>query len=425
MTRFSFFKLLARDDIRNICKLLLSIISAALLLSQPAAAQDDDDVEDIALLAALGLTAPDGTTTSGEGAGQLEAFILSANLSAKLGEKIREKIGTVEKTTVENTTVENTTVEKTTVKKTIVPLGSDQTLNLRDYYLVAAQLESLTTLSQAIDNPSICEAKFQKDNAGDGIESTDPKKKQKTKLTPADIFGLLRSDVEVKGVSVNPSEQMIINAVISLSPSGSDNWYLPSEHVFSGINNTDGIYAKLKKVKKRADDFLKGPCAKKDKAEDLKKIATDVQGGLNALITPGEKGAPSSFALALLREGLVAKADDMRVLRIKVEHAGGTLLTSNSILTQIGFPAVTMSGGLIVTYRLVNPSNGQVSVSGTFICSTPRRTLHNISRFGAHNNNKSKCSEPLSESFSGGTGNANTNPTGEEGASGNAEAVVP
>ncbi|MEO1045589.1 MAG: hypothetical protein AAFX04_09140 [Pseudomonadota bacterium] len=357
-------------------KILASVAASALLLTQPVSAQDngdggddDDTVENIALLSFLGLTAPDGKATTGDGAGELEGFILSASLLDKLAESLATRVKTKKS------------------NKSVVPLGAEQSLDINDYLLVEAQLESLEPFLSEIHKTSFCAGKSgSKGQPGIAATATPG-----PKLTAADLVALLRSDTEVKGVNITQSEQMVINAILSkqiLSGAHDSNgWRLPSEMVKTEIDSTKGIYKSLLDARQIVSAFYKAGCANDDIAKREKAIADSLSAALTAITKPSDKGAPSLFARALLQENLADDIANLLILRIKVEKAGGTLLTTNNIFTRLGAPAVTMGGGLVVTYRLVDPNEGTILLAGNIVCRTPRRTLHNIARYGAKGKN--------------------------------------
>ena len=58
------------------------------------------------------------------------------------------------------------------------------------------------------------------------------------------------------------------------------------------------------------------------------------------------------------------------ILTIKTEKAGGTLLKRTNLVTALGGETAFVSGGLVTSYRLVNPVDGRVLNAGVLVCRT-------------------------------------------------------
>lgn len=70
-------------------------------------------------------------------------------------------------------------------------------------------------------------------------------------------------------------------------------------------------------------------------------------------------------------------ANDLAILRLKIQKAGGTLIKSRSLLNQLGAPALTLSTGLVVSYRFTD-KNQNTSGGGVVICRSGAKKLHSI-----------------------------------------------
>lgn len=308
-------------------------------IAQPALA--DDDTEDIALLAALGLNAADGKATLGDKAGELEGYVLMASLLHKAGEKIR------------------TAAQAS--GKVIVPLAGEQTFSLIDYNITKTRLDAIQQEMQAtLPENSACAI------AGDVPRGFVP---DGTSIGIVDIVGALKTDTEISGYTVDPGTQMLINAIVAES----DIWRIPSEIV--AVSGKSELLSSYAQIIGRTAYFAGGACEKKFEA-----IGKALLDRARTLSTPSEKGAPSALEKAVLIEAFARDATDFRILRVDVEKAGGTLINRSNIWTTIGFNGVTMSGGLVVTYRLVDPVNGKIEKADTLVCYSPSQSLRAIAR---------------------------------------------
>lgn len=334
----------------------------AIALAQPVFAQDDadsdgdggSDTATVALLSYLGLSAAEGKTTVGEKGGELEGYIQAASMLDLAGGAIRTKVR----------------------KKFpdgaggfVAVLADDETFKLTDYYIATNRLKLLTQQTDFLE--TVCPTPDKSDErvgvaAEDGADGGGPK------LKPGfeDLFGVLKTDTTITPVAISPGAQLLVDAISaeSLGPK-KPAWLLASEQTIPTAKS--GLLDDFQDVLIKTKPYVRKDC----------EAGTALFAAASAMAAPGEKGAPSLLEKALLLEG-TAKKSLAGVLRVRVEKAGGTLVTKQNIFTTLGFNGVTMSGGLIVTYRLVNPRTGGVTTSGTLICTTKALGLKEINSKG-------------------------------------------
>ena len=347
------------------------------LLAQPLSAQEngsgsnDDDVETIGLLSYLGLSAAEGKTTVEESGGQLEGYILASSMLDLAGRQIRSAI------------------KDEVGAGRIAVLADDERLDLTDYFLIQNRLKIIAM--QARPLVSACPAGFQGGHSAKGFTggaAATEMQGPRVSLGLADIAGSLKTDVNISEIAISPSAQLLINAITAEPLSSDDNdWFVFSENAVPSSNSYLAEF--YEEIFTHLAPLAAGRCDKSDKA-----IATDAKvllGRLNALTTPGKDATPSLLEKAILLEGAAGQKDLAGVLRVRVEKAGGTLVKKQNIFTTLGINGVTMSGGLIITYRLINPIGGTVKSSGTIICTTQALGLKEINRKGPKG---SACNSP-------------------------------
>ena len=66
------------------------------------------------------------------------------------------------------------------------------------------------------------------------------------------------------------------------------------------------------------------------------------------------------------------------ILRVRVERAGGTITNSRNLATFFGVDPVKVSGGLIVSYLLVDPATGAARSSGIVSCRTTLTSIRSV-----------------------------------------------
>jgi hypothetical protein len=81
-----------------------------------------------------------------------------------------------------------------------------------------------------------------------------------------------------------------------------------------------------------------------------------------------------------LRQSYLMRAANNLVLRVRVNRAGGTMITVKNLWTAIGLPAIRLSGGAIASYTLTERTSGLVRMSGTVVCRTELTGLRSAMR---------------------------------------------
>lgn len=325
-------------------------LAAILVSAQPALAEDE--TEDVALLAYLGLEAASGKATLDEGAGALEGFMLTSRMLDEAGKEISQQV--------------SKKLKGGTVKR-VIPLADEQKLSLSAYSYVLTRIASLEATLDDVRERNNC-AGGARPIAPGGDRSAKPD------LTAADLVGALKTDTKITPYTVAPGTQLVINAIAAHEIEGID-WTVPDEiAMISGSSSLLDTYSRILAEAKTLSDVA---CN-----EAIGKEADAIGAAARGLAAAGDGGKPSLLEQAMLSEGLFKTGGDTRLLRVSVVKAGGSLINRSNIWTTLGANGVTMTGGMVITYRLVDPMTGKLLLSESLVCSRPERSLGSIARDG-------------------------------------------
>lgn len=362
--------------LRNVTRSLMGAGALlALAVAQPVMAQDDDNsgdgdndtTETVLLLSALGLTAPDGNTELGEGAGQLESHMILAQTLDTFGSTL---------------TTELLNSDEVNNNDKVILWAGDGRFSLGMLALVESRL---AVLGQRIfDAGELCPPPASDGDGPVGIKGVDGDG-DSDGGTRIDLSGtgiartlvdLLRSDTEFSGVTLDPSEELVVNAVASADGL---RYVIPSDVAYQ---DNSSILAAYTAQAERVSELAQKPCAKVDKSPE-KAFVTLMQSSLAALSNPGKDGAASMLEQAIMMEPLRPDhhGAPIKVLRLNVEMAGGTIEQRSNIWTTLGlYSGVRISGGMVGSYRMTDGMDGSVITSGVFYCTAPIRSFGDANR---------------------------------------------
>lgn len=355
-----------------VSKIKAVLVTAAavstLALSMPAFGQDaaasegDNDVDTPTLLAYLGLTAADGKNTVGEGAGGIEGHMLASVMAIKAADKVIEHVKGG--------------------KEPVVLLAGNEVFSLAEYYQADRQLKLLEDDTKRFMKqvavtrclmPGSLVAPFASLDSIKTITSTPlTEKADKFDFQVSDVLGAFRTSSSFSPVSVTLGTQLFKNAILSRNNAGVV-WVNPGD--ISQPTGGDGFIDKFISLRNDLVPFADGKCDKTDEA--IKKAATALLTRVDGL-TASKEGAPSLLDKAAVAATILSTHKAIKVLRVDVDKAGGTLVNTSNIFTSLGVPGITMRGGMVVTYRLVDPITGSTDKAGIINCRVPKRLLKSI-----------------------------------------------
>lgn len=312
--------------------LLLAGLATTLLLGPTSAQADDSDLA--LIIGGLGLGGIEGKTEVGAGGGDVEAAIMTAEL-------MNDIVSTICASLV---------CSKTT--DTLI-LGDADTLDIQAYATVR---QKLAALEKELNSVCVTDP-FGVQSGGD------------LKLISGLFGSALRKDEKITGVAASASDLMLASQFAD---------YFGPHAIFPGygLGSADSnLQKKLDGLEKRA---IKIANDKDCKEEAEVKVALKLLEDSKKSLFSGEK---PMFDKALLVEPIAEKLAEnkLRILRFKIEKAGGTLINSKSLLTQLGAPALTLSTGLVMSFRSIDENRTAVT-GGVIVCRSGAKKLHSITR---------------------------------------------
>lgn len=293
-------------------------------------------------ISSLGLPSYQGTTKLNQGAGEMEAMLLTAPAVNAAGTWIAAKVtGNKE------------------IKGSVLLLTRDDAFDFSSVGSITAELDGLIEQYHALGGRTA---------AGAFVPGA--------VAVISAIAGMVRSETEVTAATVTVPDTMLLAAVASGLAGKA---LLPAGAIAMGDSTKSKLVSKLSELsgldasaQLDRSDLAASNGGKPGEAEKAKIAAIDVvrkryDSLFVRLTTADDKGAvPIARAarLELLMEGVAA------VLRVHVEKSGGSFVNSKNIATFFGADPVRISGGLVVSFILTNPLNGTVIDAGIFRCRT-------------------------------------------------------
>lgn len=307
------------------------------LLTQQIAHRD-------AMLATLGLQARSGTTTLNSGAGAIESSMLAAGAINQAAQAIADK------------------VKAASIDRQIVLVATGETVDLTADDLLQTNIAKLK--AEVARSSKNCP-----DKAAPGADLSEAliKWNAMSGAGAAPLMGaalgLLRSDVEVTGVELAPTDRALINA---LAPKVGA--VIPSEVVTMGPKSPLAkALAELLDARETLAACL--PLITNVKVRAARAAVVErVDAYLGTLALPAADGK-TPLSRAATSEAIGPEAN-VRVLRVAIEKAGGSIRKRTNFWTSIGWPSVHLSGGLIVSYRLTDPATGKPELAELMVCRT-------------------------------------------------------
>lgn len=354
------------------------LLGVSVVLPQPAMA--DDDAEVLAPLAYFGLKAADGKTTAAEGAGQLEVAALMDSVAQTVAMNIVTAVGTA----------------AGTERKSVFLAMGQEPFDISTYAVVKARVErvaaNIKIVAAQCPTPAPQPTKSPGQDDGpteDKGESGGKKADLSSRAIISDFLGLLRSDREVRSVTAPTATSMLRSAIMAQTIAGMK-WRSVTD-LQAPVNFGEGsLLQSFDSATIAANEAIAECSTNKASVDSLKGYAAQ----LASLAEPGEKGAPSQLERALALDGI--PLDQTLILRVDVEQSGGTMVNTSNIWTTLGLEGLRFGGGLLASYRLIDPKDQTVIASGTQMCLSPIRGFSGIhravSRQQTEHDTKGRCS---------------------------------
>ena len=211
------------------------------------------------------------------------------------------------------------------------------------------------------------------------------------------IAGLLKSDTEISGVDVPIANRMLVAATERRLVRSGITARLPSAAVAPDKESPlalawGRLLAERDSVKACRPRFAaQGSNAWVKKtlaAMDQQTAAIDA---LEAAQTKADDKGVMPLARAIHAETLLR--GNPWVLRVSVEKGGGSILKRSNVWTALGAPAIGISGGLVVSYTLTEPTTGAFLAGGALVCRTALTNIRDVQagRTAGGNARKANC----------------------------------
>jgi hypothetical protein len=345
--------------------------------------------EETGIIAALGLSAADGKTTLGNGAGATEATLLNASALNEAGAIIAGLV--------------NRQVRGEAQTRVLI-LNHGETVNRLSARTIEDRITRLTARLPAAcppSAPSRGQAAARNRLLFADVLDIDP--------TLADGGAAVAMTTAYSSVTVTVDERLLLNALAvnsglliradAQASAGPARWMSPAERwerldaddralfiipTETQAASSSPLFVAYQALVNRADNLRS--CAEAPGVKDVLPIVDAYVANLNAV---SDKAPVSPLALVLQVDAATPSSGDsetesqppMRILRLAVEHAGGTTATRSSIWFTLGFPgAATVGSGLLVSFRLVDPDSGAPLLTGIVRCAEPQRNIRSVAR---------------------------------------------
>jgi hypothetical protein len=187
------------------------------------------------------------------------------------------------------------------------------------------------------------------------------------------IVGLLKSDVQLDAVEQSVDAKLLAAAVAARLPDAA----IPSAAIAGdGGGELIGLFNRLVSIAEQArEKYDKLPQAEKEKATRLKSALDYYDKFYDRVTTANDKGVVPIVLAARLHKLI---ENDPYVLRVNTEKAGGTLLKRTNVVTALGGESVFISGGLVSSYQLTDPTDGRMVRAGVITCRTTLTSLKRV-----------------------------------------------
>lgn len=309
---------------------LACLVTAALTIAQPAHAASEAEA---ALIGAVIGQALSGKTTLADKAGEIEGWMVAAPLLESAALAIKGKID---------------------VSTGILLVGAEAP-NLGLPATIIAQIDKFD------QEFNLCVPKL----SAKGFVS-DPV----TTSIAAAVSGAPASETKISGYILEPNDQALVNAMLGAPSSG---WTRLEDLFQSKVDPSIQVQSRWVATRIERYKFAKTTCGKSDvgKALIARFDALDTK-----YTTAGDKGEASVLDQATRIQA--ALDNRSHALRVHIVKAGGSVINSDNFLTRLGAPAVSVTGAVVIGYRLIDIATGESTKAGLVVCYSPRKQLRDI-----------------------------------------------
>lgn len=325
----------------------------ALVVAQPALALTDAQA---ALLGAVGAQALGGKTSLGDHGGEIESWMSAAPLMGSAAQAIAKAIS-----------------------RDGVVLAADAESDLGLPSFVRFQT---ARFKRVLDSaPTKCAAKpsftIKTMTESEGVVAP-----SLASVVAEVLNGAAKPTTQIDGQPISLDNQFMLNALQSAA--GKHRWVILSDLRIPPAESA--LVLAWDNLRKKRDQLAQA-CPKDDAAKAAVAAYDAVDEKLGA---PGDKGTPSLLERAALIDQALGSADQ-RLLQVRIEKVGGTVINTDTIITRLFAPAVRITGGLVMSYRLTDPKTGTSEKAGVVVCGAPKRPIGDVQRVASLNADSTQC----------------------------------
>ena len=312
-----------------------------------------------ATIEGIGLPSFEGKTTLNAGAGAIEALLLATGAIAKAAQEIADAA------------LGLNWPDKSPYTGNFLLFAGDESADFNQLAGIRAEIGIFKEIFDSVLNSAI-ETRVA---LIDGLSGT--------VAAISAVAGLFRSETEVSAVD-HPaiSHRVLATAVAARMPGraifpGARNGALPQGSKPAVVLSLMTLTEDRDRALAAATSPPQGAALPPETAERIKAAVTRFDAFFARVTTPDSAGIVPLAHAAQLEQ---MTAGNGLALRVYVEKAGGSLVNYKNIKTFIGFDPVRVSGGLVASYAVTDPTDGRVLAAGVLDCRTKQGKLRDIQR---------------------------------------------
>jgi hypothetical protein len=317
-------------------------------------------------ISALNLPNFEGNATLNQGAGAVEATMLTSRAVDRAAAMI---------------------VDRLPAAGTFIVLAGDETLDFGRIGAIDAELNAINVVFEQLETTVPHERQPQLDRR---LRALPPVSAVIAAATAA--AGLLRADTEVTAIDLPAISNRLFAAAVAgrlgtraILPSAAigtveDDATGGAEWAnMSLLQKLNGLVERRRRMQAERDT-IPVPNPKDPPVRHTELTAAIARfDAFSARVTTADAAGAVPIVQAVRLQSLLRR--NPQVLRVYVDRAGGNLISRTNILTTLGFKdPVRVSGGMLASYVLTDPSTGSVAGGDMISCRTVHARLRSVQR---------------------------------------------
>jgi hypothetical protein len=189
------------------------------------------------------------------------------------------------------------------------------------------------------------------------------------------LLSALKTDTKISGIEGPSDARLLVNALTRRS---SRRWLIPTDVSLIPAESTIGnLWEAVSDLRTSALTCR----SQKPQTNAGKAEAADLTGAI-AIADKAEVDLVTSNSglsplLQAIRLSQIAEQNPL-VMRLFVEKGGGSILLRKNLWTALGAPAVGITGGSVISWRLVEPASGHAMAGGLLLCRTKLTNMRSV-----------------------------------------------